>query len=230
MRLDKFVSHATGVSRVDSRRLIKSRRISVNGVMTRSADFTLRDGDQVTLDEQVLEISGPRYFMLHKPAGYVCATTDSDHPVVLDLLNEDGKGLSIAGRLDKDTTGLVLISDDGQWVHNIISPRRACTKVYLATLDAEAGPEVISQFQTGIRLRNEIKPTLPATLKPVSGTVVEVCIVEGKYHQIKRMFAACGLHVESLHRLRIGDITLDEQLQPGEYRRLTEEEISGVLS
>lgn len=228
MRLDKFVSHTSGASRVDSRRLIKSKRVAVNGVIIKSAAFSLSADDSVTLDAQPLAISGPQYFMLHKPSGYVCATTDSDHPTVLDLIDENSEKLSIAGRLDKDTTGLILLSDDGQWIHNIISPRRACSKMYIATLDAAITPDVVRQFESGITLRNETKPTLPASLKNIDGRTVEVSIVEGKYHQVKRMFAACGLHVVSLHRLQVGAIKLDETLSPGEYRRLTETEIAGV--
>lgn len=193
-----------------------------------SAAFSLSADDSVTLDAQALTISGPQYFMLYKPSGYICATTDSDHPTVLDLIEDNAEKLSIAGRLDKDTTGLVLLSDDGQWIHKIISPRRACTKTYIATLDAAITPDVIRQFENGITLRNETKPTLPASLNSLDGRTVEVSIVEGKYHQVKRMFAACGLHVVSLHRVQIGTIKLDETLSPGEYRRLTETEIAGV--
>jgi 16S rRNA pseudouridine516 synthase len=227
MRLDKFISHATGVSRVAARRYLKEGRVSINEQKIKKADTPVTDHDIVFLDSQPLSIAGPRYLMLHKPAGYVCANTDAEHPTVMDLL-QDNKKLSIAGRLDKDTTGLVLLSDDGQWVHRIISPRHECSKTYIATLDKDVCDEVIARFHDGVQLRHELKKTLPATLRRLSENCAEVTLVEGKYHQVKRMFAACGLHVLALHRSRIGNILLDGNLQPGEYRMLSDAEISGV--
>jgi 16S rRNA pseudouridine516 synthase len=228
MRLDKFISHAIGVSRVAARRYLKEGRISVNEQKIKKADTPLTDLDTVYLDSNALSIAGPRYLMLHKPAGYICANTDAEHPTVMDLLQHDNKKLSIAGRLDKDTTGLVLLSDDGQWVHRIISPRHECRKTYIVRLDNDVSDELIARFHDGIQLRHELKKTLPATVRRLSENSAEVTLVEGKYHQVKRMFAACGLHVLALHRSRIGNIRLDDRLQPGEYRVLSDAEISGV--
>lgn len=228
MRLDKFLAHATELSRELARRALRGKRVTVNDEVVKSASLTITAEDTVMLDDEVVEIRGPRYFMLYKPEGYVCATTDGDYPTVLDLMGFDGDDLSIAGRLDKDTTGLVLLSDDGQWLHSIISPRRECMKTYVAELDAPIDDAMVQRFSDGFTLRNEVKPTKPATLKPIADHHVQVSIGEGRYHQVKRMFAACGRHVKTLHRVKVGNIELDVSLAPGEYRALTQAEIEDV--
>ncbi|HDZ08599.1 MAG TPA: 16S rRNA pseudouridine(516) synthase RsuA [Pseudohongiella sp.] len=230
MRLDKFLAHATELSRELARRALRGKRVTVNDEVVKSASLSITIEDTVMLDDEVVEIRGPRYFMLYKPEGYVCATTDGDYPTVLDLMGFDGDDLSIAGRLDKDTTGLVLLSDDGQWVHSIISPRRECMKTYVAELDAPIDEAIVQRFSEGFTLRNEVKPTRPAMLRSLQGQQVEVSIGEGRYHQVKRMFAACGRHVEKLHRIKVGGIELDTALAPGEYRALTRAEIGDVSS
>lgn len=226
MRLDKYLSHATQMPRDHSKRAIRNKRVAVNGQMIKSASHHINETDAVSLDGQPLQLPKLRYLMLHKPAGYVCATEDADHPIVLDLLlNESPEGLSVAGRLDIDTTGLVLLSDDGQWLHRVTSPRHLFSKVYIATLQNPVDDDTIAQFETGILLRGEDKPTAPALCKALAGNRAEVVLNEGRYHQVKRMFAACGNHVLALHRHQIGAVTLDEQLTPGAFRSLTEEEI-----
>ena len=228
MRLDKYLSQASGLSRSQARDAIKNGGVKVNDQLVKRVDHQLAADAVVTWGDELVSPGSARYFMLHKPPGYVSATRDSDHPVVLDLLDEYPRGLSVAGRLDKDTTGLVLISDDGAWVHAIISPRRDCEKVYQAELDAEIDDKMVTAFAHGMTLRNEDKPTLPAQLKVLSGRLVEVRIREGKYHQVKRMFAACGRKVLALHRTQIGSILLDPSLAPGGYRALTEEEVRSI--
>lgn len=230
MRLDKFLAHATELSRELARRALRGKRVTVNDEVVKSASLSITTEDTVMLDDEVVEIRGPRYFMLYKPEGYVCASTDGDYPTVLDLMGFDGDGLSIAGRLDKDTTGLVLLSDDGPWIHSIISPRRECMKTYIAELDASIDDAMVQRFSEGFTLRNEIKPTKPALLRAMPGHQAEVSIGEGRYHQVKRMFAACGRHVEKLHRIKVGGIELDASLAPGEYRALTQAEIGDASS
>ncbi|ALO47632.1 pseudouridine synthase [Pseudohongiella spirulinae] len=227
-RLDKYVSQCTGLTRSDAKKIIRQKRISVNGKVCQKADHAVDKATLVELDAMPLVMPSQRYYMLNKPSGYLCANTDSQAPVVMDLLTENTDKLSVAGRLDKDTTGLVLISDDGAWVHAVISPRRQCTKVYQAILDSPVDNNIIEQFKNGIQLKNETKLTLPAQLSVIDGTHVNIELQEGRYHQIKRMFAACGRHVVSLHRSRIGDIELDKNLKPGEYRELTSQEINGI--
>ncbi|MDO8272317.1 MAG: 16S rRNA pseudouridine(516) synthase RsuA [Gammaproteobacteria bacterium] len=226
MRLDKFVSHATGLPREISKRLIRKRQVQVNGAMVSNAAFQVEDTDSVTLEGETLHIPGPRYLMLHKPSGVVCATEDGDHPTVLDLIEDmDTEGLSIGGRLDIDTTGLVLLSDDGQWLHRVTSPRHLFSKVYRATLQEPLDQQTIDSFAAGMLLRGEGKRTAPAQCEALPDNGARVTLNEGRYHQIKRMFAACGNHVLSLHREKIGAVALDDTLTEGEYRVLTETEI-----
>jgi 16S rRNA pseudouridine516 synthase len=230
MRLDKFVSHATGMPRDVAKRAVRKKSVTVNGETIKSAAQQVSPEDVITLNNRQIELRGPRYIMLHKPAGYVCATEDGDHPIVLDLLEEDPAGLSIAGRLDLDTTGLVLLTDDGQWLHRVISPKRECHKVYEVQLQDPCSPETIEQFAQGILLRGEDKPTLAAVCVALPDNTAEVTLNEGRYHQVKRMFAACGNHVVALHRRQIGAVTLSADLPEGEFRNLTPDEVASFLS
>ncbi len=230
MRLDKFVSHATGLPREISKRLIRKRQVQVNGTMVSNAAYQVAETDVVSMEGQDLHIAGPRYLMLHKPVGYVCANEDGDHPTVLDLIVDmDKEGLSIGGRLDIDTTGLVLLSDDGQWLHRVTSPKHLFSKVYRATLQEPLGQQTIDSFAAGMLLRGEDKPTAPAQCEALPDNGARVTLNEGRYHQVKRMFAACGNHVLSLHRESIGTITLDDTLAEGQTRALTETEIQSFL-
>lgn len=226
MRLDKFIAHAAPMPRDLSKRAVRKKRVSVNGEIVKSAAYQVEETDTVCLDGRAVQLPKPQYYMIHKPEGYVCATQDSDHPIVLDLLEGiDVTQLSIAGRLDIDTTGMVLVSDDGQWLHRVTSPRHLFSKVYFATLQDPVNEDTIAQFANGILLRGETKETAPAQCKALADKRAEVSLNEGRYHQVKRMFAACGNHVLALHRQQIGAVVLDENLAPGAYRSLTEEEI-----
>jgi len=229
VRLDRFISQATSLSRAQAQRAIRHGSVTVAGALARDPSLHLAADAQVSLDGQPLTIAGPRYFMLHKPAGYICATHDGAHPTVLDLLHEtDKEGLHPAGRLDIDTTGLVLISDDGEWSHRVTSPRRECAKRYRVTLAEDLEAEVAQRFAEGVLLKGEEKKTRPAQLEVISTREVVLTIHEGKYHQVKRMFAAVGNHVTALHRESIGAIRLDESLRPGEYRPLRKDEILSI--
>lgn len=232
MRLDRWISNYTGLSRQDVRRALKAQQISVNGALATAADQPVSEADTVLLAGDRICAPQPRYFMLHKPAGYVCANSDSEHPVVLDLLDEDNKhSLQIAGRLDLDTTGLVLITDDGTWNHRVTAPSRKCRKTYRVILDAPLHDEAADKLRTGVLLQNEKKPTQSAGLDFVDDNdrrTVLLSIHEGKYHQVKRMLAAVGYHVVALHREQVGDITLDATLPLGAYRPLTPAEIASV--
>lgn len=231
MRLDKFVSHCTGLSRSLARRAIRAGTVQVNAE-PRTPQYEVAEGDEVCLDGEPLSLPVPQYWMLYKPAGVVCANEDSEHPTVMDLLTElDARiksGLSVAGRLDKDTTGLVLLSDDGAWVHRLISPNYHQPKTYLARLEREVSAADVEAFAQGLMLRSESRPTRPAELKPLPDQQAEVVLSEGRYHQVKRMFAATGNRVLALHRLSVGKIVLDPALEPGEYRPLTDDEIASI--
>ena len=229
MRLDKFIAQTTDLSRTLVKIALRNRRVMVNGAPVKDASLHITPADTVQLDGATLKQIGPRYFMLHKPLGYVSATVDSEHPTVLDLLDEPNKqALHIAGRLDIDTTGLVLITDDGQWSHRVTSPRRECQKTYCVTLAGELCSDAEERLQAGLLLKSEQHLTKPATLERLSANQVRLTISEGRYHQVKRMFAALDNRVTELHRERIGAITLDKTLALGEYRPLTAAEINSI--
>ncbi|MGE4798917.1 16S rRNA pseudouridine(516) synthase RsuA [Yersinia hibernica] len=230
MRLDKFLSQQLGVSRALVARELRAKRVTIDGEVVKNGAIKLTAEQDVRFDGNPLQQTvGPRYFMLNKPQGYVCSTEDPDHPTVLYFLDEPvAYKLHAAGRLDIDTTGLVLMTDDGQWSHRITSPRHHCEKTYLVTLEHPVADDTAQQFADGVQLHNEKSLTKPAQLEVIEPQLVRLTLSEGRYHQVKRMFAAVGNRVLELHRERIGDIKLDDDLAPGEYRPLTIEEIASV--
>lgn len=229
MRLDKFLSQNSDSSRSLIQQAIKAGRVSVNDVVAKKGDQKLVGDEIVTLDGNIVEPFKTRYLMLHKPLGYVCANSDSDYPTVVDLIRMPRwQELQIVGRLDIDTTGLVLLTDDGQWNHRITSPRHECDKIYRVTTANPISDETAALFAAGVQLHGEKAPTRPAQLEFLSSHEARLKIHEGKYHQIKRMFAAAGNLVVALHRESIGSIQLDPALAPGEYRALTADEIKSV--
>ena len=230
LRLDKAVSQVTDLSRAEVKRAARQERILVNDRVVTDPASKVLETDAIYLDGEPLLEPGPRYFLLNKPLGYVCATKDGEHPTVLDLLDEPNKQkLHIAGRLDIDTTGLVLITDDGQWSHRITSPRHHCEKTYYALLADPIEDNAVEKFAKGIWLNNEKTRTKPAKLEILFRNEVRITISEGRYHQVKRMFAALGNRVLELHRERVGNIELEEDLQEGEYRVLSEDEVRSVI-
>jgi 16S rRNA pseudouridine516 synthase len=229
MRLDKHLHECLGISRSQASLLLRSGRITVNGSMTKSGSLHVNEQDVILLDESCLQKPGDNryYYMLHKPQGYVCANADANHPSITDLFDiPQASDLHAAGRLDVDTTGLVLVTNDGQWSHRVTSPRRECNKTYRVWLAEPISAETAQRFAEGIQLRSETQLTRPAQLEIITPQEVLLTIHEGKYHQVKRMFAAVGNHVERLHRERIGELSLEADLPEGEFRALTEAEIS----
>lgn len=226
MRLDRYVSQAAGVSRAVARVLLRRGAVRVDGLVVKAADLHLPAGSRVELDGQPLALPGLRYFMLHKPLGVVCSTSDGAHATVLSLLDEPRRELlHPVGRLDIDTTGLVLLTDDGAWSHGITAPRRHRDKVYRATLAESLAADAVARFAAGLMLKGEDQPTLPARLEILAPTEVRVTLHEGRYHQVKRMFAALGNRVIALHREAIGAVALDPALAPGQYRALQDVEV-----
>ncbi|MFH4529366.1 16S rRNA pseudouridine(516) synthase RsuA [Vibrio diabolicus] len=231
MRLDKYLCDALGATRKQATKIIKSGDITVDGEVQKSGAFKVPEGAEVMWEDRVIGAPGPRYIMLYKPVDFVCSHEDGYNQTAFALLDEPKiENLHFAGRLDVDTTGLVLITDDGKWSHRITSPKHKCEKTYRVWLVDAIQPDYAEKLEQGIILRNESEATLPARLEIVNEAENEVLltIVEGKYHQVKRMFAALGNKVEYLHRERIGSIELDEALEPGDYRYLTQEEIDSI--
>ena len=190
------------------------------------------DGKAVAVDGETVELTLLEYWMLYKPAGIISASKadlrDPDTPCVVDLIKESRRGdLFPVGRLDKDTEGLLLISNDGKLAHDLLSPRKHVDKTYYAQLDGVLTEREIKRIEAGVDIGDE-KPTLPCTIKVCEPGSVLITIREGRFHQIKRMFATAGLNVTYLKRLTMGSLRLDEALKPGEYRKLTEEELDGL--
>ena len=230
VRLDKLVTDAGLCSRSQARDWIRRGRVAVEGrTVTDPAEKLDPTAVSVTVDGKTIGESGHIYVMLHKPAGLLTATRDPRKPTVLDAMPEEWKrrGLFPVGRLDKDTTGLLLLTDDGDFAHKIISPKSHVAKLYEAGVEGTPTPEDIEAFRAGIELKDGTK-CLPAELVDLGNSVVRVEVYEGKYHQIKRMLGSRRLPVQTLCRLRIGGLWLDERLAPGEYRRLTEEELASI--
>ncbi|MCG7530860.1 16S rRNA pseudouridine(516) synthase RsuA [Psychrobium sp. MM17-31] len=229
MRLDKFLSDNANLTRKTAKQALHRGYVTVDGVIVRKGDLKI-DQQCVMLAGQQVSPIGQLYIMLNKPAGYVCSTVDDDGISVLNLIDEPWcEQLHIAGRLDKDTTGLVLLTNDGQWSHRITSPSSKCDKTYEVTLDRPLTQELVEVFANGIMLNNENKPTKPAQLTILNEHRAELVISEGKYHQVKRMFAAVGNHVTALHRSRVGSVRLDGSLQQGDWVRLTEQQYSSFF-
>ncbi|MCJ7974449.1 16S rRNA pseudouridine(516) synthase RsuA [Aeromonas veronii] len=228
MRLDKFLCDYSDLTRSLAGKLIRQGEVMVDGIVVKQPAFHINEQSQIEFDGVLLTLEQRnRYFMLHKPEGYVCSNEDPDHPTVFFLMDEPAMGkLHVVGRLDLDTTGLVLVTDDGQWSHRITSPRHECAKTYHVWLADPVSPDAIALFAEGVYLRNETDKTRPAQLEILGECEARLTIHEGKYHQVKRMFASIGNKVVGLHRERVGGLTLDDELAPGEYRELTAEEIA----
>jgi len=229
MRLDYLVATASGLSRKEAKRAIGKGLVERNGSQCRQVSVQVGAEDDIRLDGNRLSLPGERYLMLFKPQDTLSATTDSHQPTALDLIPADLRnGLHIAGRLDRDTTGLLLLTTDGHWSHRITSPRAGCEKTYLVALSEPISGDAIAHLETGVKLKGEDALTRPAMVSLINPQTIELTIREGRYHQIKRMLAAVGNHVTALHRLRIGAIALDDSLAPGEFRELTAAEIISV--
>jgi 16S rRNA pseudouridine516 synthase len=226
MRLDRFIGNATSLSRSLVQRAIRNGRVRVDGIEVKQVSAPISIDAAVFLDGSPVAPPLPRYFMLHKPVGVVCATRDSSHRTVLDLFDLPNlRALHVAGRLDIDTSGLVLVTDDGQWSHRITAPSNQCPKTYQVILADPVTHQQVSLLGGGLLLRGEKKATRPAIVERMSERELRLTITEGRYHQVKRMFAAVGNHVTALHRVSIGGLSLDQCLGPGDYRPLTPQEV-----
>ena len=229
-RLDKIIASQGAYSRSEVKALVKAKRVLVNGVAVSDPGFKADpDTDEITVDGKKFGYSEFVYIMLNKPKGVVSASNSPNDKTVIDLLPGEMRrsGLFPAGRLDKDTTGFVLITDDGEFAHEILSPKNHIEKTYIAVLDRPVSAENQAEFEKGVVLEDGYE-CLPAKIKNLSddGLTVEIRLKEGKYHQIKRMAAACGSHVNELERVAMGLLELDGALEQGECRYITPEELA----
>ena len=233
IRLDKYLAEMGLGTRSQIKEAARKGRIRVNGVTEKGAGEKIDpDSDTVLFDGQEITYVRMEYYLLNKPQGVVSATEDTLHKTVLDLIDgKRKKELFPVGRLDIDTEGLLLITNDGDLAHRLLSPRHHVDKVYYAVVDGELPEDAPQQFKKGITLEDGMV-TMPAGLEikeAGKGTAqVLVTIQEGKFHQVKRMFQAMGCRVTYLKRLSMGPLRLDEGLRPGEYRPLTEEEVQAL--
>lgn len=228
-RLDKFLAHYGLGTRKEVKNLIHKGHVSVNNETIRKEDLKIDpEQDTVIVNEQVINYKQYIYIMLNKPAGYVSATKDNLHPTVIDLIKGYQQyDLFPAGRLDKDTEGLLIITNDGDFSHKLLSPKRHHSKIYYAIIDGIMTCEDVKQFKEGITIDNY--QCFPANLDIIHTTDnqsdVYIEIFEGKFHQIKKMVKAVGKKVIYLKRLEIKSLVLDKNLQPGQYRELTDDEL-----
>ena len=236
MRLDKFLVACAVGSRTEVKNFLKSGRVTVNGKKEKSAKLQINeDTDEICFDGEKLDYEEFVYYMMNKPQGVISATEDPKHKTVLDLLDDYARAKEVfpVGRLDIDTHGLLLLTNDGKLAHALLSPKRHVDKTYLAQVKGIMIDADVETFAQGIPLKDFT--CQPAKLELVSvdtekeESLVRVTIAEGKFHQVKRMVAYCGKEVVDLQRVTMGTLTLDEELKRGEWRRLSKEELEGLL-
>ncbi len=229
-RLDKLLTQSGLYSRSEARELIRSGRVSVDGETLRRPEVKAAEDAAVFVDGEEVNCSLCRYFMLNKPAGVLSATDDRSQPTVLDLLPREIRALGLfpVGRLDKDTTGLLLLTNDGGFAHRVISPKHGVVKTYLAVTASPVDAEDVRAFREGITLADGTR-CLSAVLEPLDGCRCRVLVSEGKYHQVKRMLAACGKPCTALERTAVGALELDPELPRGGWRELRQFETGLVF-
>lgn len=226
-RLDKLLASTGLWSRSEVKELIRQQRVTIGGQRALSPEQKCDAQDEICVDGQRVDCGGFVYLMLHKPAGVLSATEDASQPTVLDLLPTQYKkrGVSPVGRLDKDTTGLLLLTDDGALAHRLLSPKRHVDKVYFARVDGVLDEADVRAFKEGMTLGDGTRCMSAALEILEGGAACRVTVQEGKYHQVKRMLAARGKPVTALHRLSMGPLQLDPALAPGQWRPLTGDEV-----
>jgi len=240
-RIDKILANFGGMSRNDARTAVKQGRVKVNGTVIKDFGAKVNDTDDVNLDGKHINLSKYRYFMLNKPFGYISSTEaepGDESPNVISLLKNEGiKGLFPVGRLDKDTTGLLLITNDGELGHRLTAPGKHVDKTYEAGVTGKLDEKAVEAFAKGFEFKEFV--SAPAKLEIIETGSLEgdteqgyslarVTISEGKFHQVKRMFLKVGCEVTALKRISMGNLKLDERLKPGEYRELSEDEIKSI--
>lgn len=231
MRLDQYLSHMGYGTRSEVKKMIDKKRVSVEGVQKITSKLQITPGEtSVFVDGQYVVYAEYVYYMLHKPRGYVCATADREEKTVLELITESNRKLFPAGRLDKETEGFVLVTDDGAFSHKILSPKNHVPKTYMAVIDGTVDQSDVRSCQEGIHIGDDT-PTKPAHLEILQSgdiSLVLLTIREGRYHQIRRMFHALHKPVIYLKRISIGTVFMDPALQRGQYRPMTEKEVAQI--
>jgi pseudouridine synthase len=235
MRLDRYLANMGQGSRQAVRLLVKKGQVRVNGKICRQTATQIKDTDQVTINQQTIAYQEFGYYLLNKPADVLTATKDQKQATVLDLLPKNlphYQDLAPVGRLDRDTTGLLLITNDGQLAHRLLQPKYHVAKTYQAVVAGEVKPELVAVFAKGVELADFTTQPAQLVIQNYDATkkqsLVQLTIAEGKYHQVKRMLKAFGHEVLSLKRLSFGPLTLPAELAAGEYRELTAAEVTAL--
>ncbi|WP_276805159.1 pseudouridine synthase [Lactobacillus hominis] len=233
MRIDKYLANMNVGSRKEVHKLIKAGMVSVNDAIIKTPKMQVQEDDNVMVGDQKISYQKYHYFLMNKPKGVLSATEDFHQKTVIDLLDKKDQYQNLApvGRLDKDTTGLLIITNDGQFTHELLAPNKHVDKVYWAKIAGVADENTVNKFAEGLELGDgtQLKPAKLEILKQDidrDSSEIEIAISEGKYHQIKRMFASLGMQVVELKRLSMGSLKLDDSLQRGQYRELTDEELA----
>jgi 16S rRNA pseudouridine516 synthase len=233
-RIDRFISKHLNINRRDIKLMLAQGRIIINGETIREVRTIVEEFDHVVCDGEILQAKKPLYIMLNKPIGVVSATKDDLHKTVIDLLKgysaQELESLHIVGRLDLNTSGLLLLTNNSYWSRKLMAPEEKVNKVYQVTLENNLSEEYISAFANGMYFSFEDITTQPAQLSIRSDKIAEVVLMEGKYHQIKRMFGRFRNPVLGLHRSSIGNLRLDDGLKEGQSRQLTSLEVSTVFN
>jgi len=231
MRLDRFLTRRGGHSCKEIKNLLAGGYVTVDGVLETSGLCRITRFSHITLAGEILQNHPPVYLMLHKPPGYLSATTDPQHPTVIALIaHPQAHELHLAGRLDRASTGLLLLTNDGNWSRRVTEPDEQIAKTYRVTTRDPISDKTSDIFEKGIYFAYEDLTTRPAQLEIISPHEALLSIHEGRYHQVKRMFHACGNQVLSLHRQSIGPLVLDPMLAPGQWRALTAAEVDLFIS
>ena len=233
MRLDKYLAETVQCTRSEAKTMLQKGRVTVNGAVCKKGDTQLKEADVVSVDGRPLKYQKFVYIMLNKPEGVVSASTDKRDTTVVDLVGNayPRRELFPAGRLDKTSTGFVLLTDDGGFAHDILAPKRHVSKTYTVVIDTPLTDEMKDGFAGGVTLADGTELS-PAEVEAVSedGLTVRVKLKQGVYHQIKRMFGVYGAGVNALHRDAIGGLALDESLAPGEWRELSDDEVAEITT
>lgn len=228
MRLDRILANARIGTRSQVKKIVKAGRVKVNGIVAPSSDIRIDENTaEIEVDGMPVVYEQYVYYMLNKPAGYITATEGSV-PIVMDLIDEAARSMFPVGRLDKDTTGLLLITNDGPLAHELLSPKKHVEKEYFVSLAHEVSQENVRKIAFGISYDGE--KYKPAVYKKISDTSGSIILKEGKYHEIKMIFKALGNHVETLKRIRMKNLILDPSLKEGEYRSLSVAELTDLRS
>ncbi len=229
MRLDKFLTSQNICSRKEASKLVREKRVKINGKFAPKSDIKIDpEHDIIEVEGNIVAYSKFVYIMMNKPKGVLSASNDKNAQTVVDILPDSLKRRDLfpAGRLDKDTTGLLIITDDGDFAHKMLSPKSGVYKAYRALLDRPLSPEGQTSIESGVTLKDgtHYKPAIISFYNENDRSDVVIRITEGKFHEVKRMFLSAGCEVTALKRLSIGSLTLDENLSPGDARSMTEAE------